>query len=192
MTFNDLLTGEVWMSPEERLTHTNFITAVTAQLDARKVPASATLILRVAEAANLLHLARRLERGLTPSPEDPGNYSVTPALAEQIGKARERLRKALKEIEDTCATLGARASRGFADEIRPMLDKGADLLNDPRVTHETVAEIVPPETDNEDPDPGTTRAITPPAPAGRAPGRARAAARAPPCNHSPRHRHTPP
>lgn len=64
----------------------------------------------------------------------PGGLVRAPhPLLEAAGKARERLRKALKELEDACTAgrgdekLGA---AGLAEEVRPLLRLGDGVLDD--------------------------------------------------------------
>ena len=105
MNLTDLAHGEPWMDPEERQTAAKLVQSFQQLFTDRQIPDNPFLVLRVEDV--LLHhtLCRRLECNLTSGP-DP----VTPALAGQIGKARDRRRKSLKELEDTVAKLTPRLS----------------------------------------------------------------------------------
>ena len=105
MTLTDLAQSEPWMGPEERQTAAKLIQSFQRVFTERQIPENPFLVLRVEDV--LLHhtLCRRLERNIT-----PGSDAVTPALAGQIGKARDRRRKALKELEDTANKLASSPS----------------------------------------------------------------------------------
>lgn len=109
MTLLELLPGEPWMNPEERGAHTRLIQSFIEQFARCGLAETPFLALCVAEAASLLAVARRLESSLAPDPDHPCAPAVTPTLANHIGRARERLRKVLKEIEAACA-LAARTA----------------------------------------------------------------------------------
>jgi len=66
-----------------------------------------------------LHLVESLESGATPAP----------AAFDAVGKARERLRKAVKDFEDARARAGTRVDVGLADRVLPMLDRAAGVLD---------------------------------------------------------------
>ena len=56
-----------------------------------------------------------------PAPAMPAQ-NLTPAI-EAAGKARERMRKAMKELEETCEKMGTPIDKGLADIMRPILKK---------------------------------------------------------------------
>lgn len=140
MNLRALGRGEVWMTDEERLAMKQFIGGMRRMFAARKVEESPLLTLRVADVGIHWLLARRLERGLILDRDDSGDRPVefSGSLADQIGKARERMRKAVRELEDACARLGAPIDVGIADNMLPMVRKTSDLLHDSRVhaTHD--------------------------------------------------------
>jgi len=100
MTLTDLAQGQSWMDAEERNTVAGLVQSFGQVFAERQIPENPFLVLRVEDV--LLHhtLCRRLERNLPPNPD-----AVTPALAAAIGRARDRGRKALKELEDTAGYL---------------------------------------------------------------------------------------
>ncbi len=108
MTLNDLAQGEAWMDPEECQAAAEIVRSLRQSFADRQIPETTFLILRVQD--YLVHhtLCRRLDRSLMPDPghsRENGNPAAPaipdPKLAEQIGKSRDRLRRTLKELEDT-------------------------------------------------------------------------------------------
>ena len=49
-------------------------------------------------------------------------------LVEQIGRTRERLRKAIRELEDVCAKLGKPVEIGIADKLLPFVREARHLI----------------------------------------------------------------
>ncbi len=82
-------------------------------------------------------IVNRLERALLlegplpdRTPDAPKAPAVHPAL-EAASKARERLRKAMKELEDALGqSEGGTAARGIADAVRPLLRQAEGLLDE--------------------------------------------------------------
>lgn len=62
----------------------------------------------------------------SPAPKRPGLTT----LIEAIGKARERTRKAIKELEEHCAKRGAPMNIGLADYMKPIIEKAGGILDD--------------------------------------------------------------
>jgi len=108
MTQDTLTQGEPWMTPQERDFNQDLIRAIAKHLEATGVPESALVALRVNDIASTWLLARRLESALAPREGQPAPCP-TPAQADAIGKCRERLRKAIKELEEYRAKTGAPA-----------------------------------------------------------------------------------
>ena len=142
MTLNDLLSGEPWMDDLERQTAARIVQAMQREFADREIPETTFLALRVQD--YLLHytLCRRLERSLTPAAESACPVSVVPTLAEHIGKCRDRLRKAHKELEDAAAKLAPppppppppQRPFNLPDFYKPILEEvGVDLINDPEL-----------------------------------------------------------
>lgn len=130
MNLSTLARGERWMTPAEKRLNRRFVTRVARQLRARGVADSPMLCLRIGDVAVTWILARRLEAALSPDPAAPSPAAATPAQADAVGKNRERLRKAIKELEEFCERNGAPVETGLADIVRPMLRKveGAGLF----------------------------------------------------------------
>ncbi len=52
------------------------------------------------------------------------------AAVESAAKARERLRKAMKELEESCERLGSPIGKGLADAMKPILKASEGVLED--------------------------------------------------------------
>lgn len=100
MSLKDLARPEPWMDQEERQTAATLIAAFQQHFADRDIPENPFLTLRLQDC--LLHytLCRRLENAILADSRE-----ITAAEAAHIGKARERLRKALKDLEDTAKRL---------------------------------------------------------------------------------------
>lgn len=101
MNQSTLAQGEPWMTPEERTLNHDFIQSTTQLLATRGVPESPLILLRINDVIVTWILARRLESALTPAPGKPAPCP-TIAQAGAIGKCRDRLRRAMKELETCC------------------------------------------------------------------------------------------
>ncbi len=108
-----------------------FIAQVRRMFDARGVGESPLLTLRVSDVGIHWLLVLRLERGLMSEQDGPDADAavLSGALADQIGKARERMRKSIRDLEDACARLGTPIDVGVADRMLPMVRKTKDLLH---------------------------------------------------------------
>jgi hypothetical protein len=89
------------------------------------------------------HLERELHReGAVPAAcegdEDPpdSNRRVAAAVAamnpalEQAAKGRERMRKAMKDLEDACAKAGTPVTGGIADRVKPLMEMAEGVFED--------------------------------------------------------------
>ena len=101
MNLTTLTHGEPWMTPEELDLNLAFIRATTEYLATRNVQETPLIALRVNDVIVTWLLARRLETALTP-PEGEPAPCPTLAQAGAIGKCRDRLRRAMKELEASC------------------------------------------------------------------------------------------
>ena len=108
--------GEPWMTPSELNLNREFIRATAEYLAAAGVTETALVALRVNDVASTWLLARRLESGLAPR-EGEAPPCPTPAQAGAIGKCRERLRKAIKELEACCPRTGAPKTLGLIERM---------------------------------------------------------------------------
>ncbi|HDP34753.1 MAG TPA: hypothetical protein ENN29_06530 [Candidatus Hydrogenedentes bacterium] len=130
---------EPWMTDEEKRIMKKQMAAMRRLFKNANLPESPLISMRAIDIGIQHLLARRLEKALAPTetkmatpnataPPVP-TFALAP-LVEQIGKTRERLRKAMRELEDVCARLGAPVEIGLADQMLPIVCKTRDLLND--------------------------------------------------------------
>jgi hypothetical protein len=118
-----------------------WLDALEAQLAERGVPLTPLILLRLEDLVTAWLAARRIEAVLW----DAGVFCDAPtrkgkdadeaamavsALVEHAGKARERTRKAMKDLEEACEKLGAPIDQGIADRVRPLLEKSRGVLED--------------------------------------------------------------
>ncbi len=132
MHLKNLARGDSWMTPDERRHVKKFVAAIARLFSGYGVEETPLLTLRVGDVAIHHLLVRRLEKGLAPVVDNQGERvaELSGALADQIGKGRERLRKAVRELEDACARLGRPIDVGLADRMLPLVRKTQDLLHD--------------------------------------------------------------
>ena len=64
-----------------------------------------------------------------PKKETPKRPSLI-TLIEAIGKARERARKAIKELEEHCAKRETPINIGLADYMKPLIEKAGGILDE--------------------------------------------------------------
>jgi hypothetical protein len=131
MTFADMRQGELWMTEEERQRQRRFAGVMKKFLKHHGVADSPLLCLRVNDVAMQWLLVRRLENSLAETSHPPeGELPLVPTtLADHIGKGRERLRKAIRELEDACARLGTPIDSGLADQLAPLMRETRELMD---------------------------------------------------------------
>ncbi len=131
MGLQERLWREAWMTPDEAAAMKRLMAALRRLLKTRGVQESPLLHLRMIDVGIHHLLARRLELGLMPREDADGTVAleVSGTLADQIGKTRERLRKAIRELEDACARLGTPIDVGIADQLLPLVRETQDLLH---------------------------------------------------------------
>jgi hypothetical protein len=122
MKMTILALGEAWMSADEAELNRQFVRGVGKLLEERGVVENPLLVLRVSDIVVSWLLARRMEAGLEGGPEGEA-ARTTSAQAEAIGKSRERLRKAIKELEEYCERAGTPIDRGLADLMKPVIQQ---------------------------------------------------------------------
>jgi hypothetical protein len=167
MNLTTLAHGEPWMTPQEHDLNREFIRATIDYLASRNVPESPLITLRVNDVIVTWLLARRLETALTP-PEDGTTPCPTLAQAGAIGKCRDRLRRALKELEACCPRNTGPNGPGLTDRMGAIINPDT-TKNTPKESGSGVPPVIAPEpgasTPRESgtgvppvipPDPGTT------------------------------------
>lgn len=122
MNMKTLALGETWMSTEEAELNRQFVQGMGKVLKDRDVAENPLLVLRINDIVVSWLLARRMEESL--GPDDQGQAVRTSAAqADAIGKSRERLRKAIKELEEYCDRAGTPIDTGLADLMKPVIQQ---------------------------------------------------------------------
>ena len=126
--------GLGWMTSEESAL-TGVLAKSMADDFARHGVADSPLLAMRAEDVIVSYLhVRRVEAPLKQPESDqsgnPPDAKTIVALIETAGKARERLRKAMKELEDACAKAGTPIDGGIADQMKPLLKQAEGVLED--------------------------------------------------------------
>ena len=138
-TLTTLTQNEPWMTQQERDLNQTLVSAIAKQLATAGVPENPLVALRVNDIASTWLLARRLESALTPAEGEPPPCP-TPAQAGAIGKCRDRLRRAMKELEACCPRDAAPARQGLGliekmhEPVRVVRATG--ILDDPAASGE--------------------------------------------------------
>ncbi len=101
MNLENLVQPAAWMTQEERHTAASLVAAFQQNFTVRSLPENPFLTLRMRYLLLHLTLCRRLEQTVFGDSKE----ELTPAAAAHIGKALERFRKALKDLEDTANRL---------------------------------------------------------------------------------------
>ena len=126
-----------------------FLAGMEAFLREHRVVLTPLVVLRVDDVLMCYLIVRHLERVLHregvvreeilhESGEAPAGSSkrvvvavaaMNPAL-EQAAKGRERMRKAMKELEDACAKAGTPVTGGIADRVKPLMEMAEGVFED--------------------------------------------------------------
>lgn len=122
MKITTLALGETWMSADEAALTRHFVEGVEGMLKDRGVTENPLLVLRLSDIVVSWLLSRRLEDGLGGGAADEAPRT-TSAQAEAVGKSRERLRKAIKELEEYCERAGTPIDTGLADRMKPVIQQ---------------------------------------------------------------------
>jgi hypothetical protein len=122
MKMTTLALGETWMSADELELNRQLVDGVKKLLEDRGVAENPLLVLRVDDIVVSLLLTRRMEANLGPG-EDGETPRTSAAQADAIGKTRERLRKAIKELEEYCERAGTPIDTGLADLMKPVIQE---------------------------------------------------------------------
>ena len=119
-----------WMEPEEHAVHAAFVRAMAEELAARGVRWTPLVALRLDNVSVAYLMVRRTERGLEPDAGDEPAARDRLAAVEQSGKARERMAKMIKELEDACAKAGTPIDTCLADRMQPLLRRTEGVIED--------------------------------------------------------------
>lgn len=125
-----------WMTEDERKTAIELAKDFEDMFNERGIAPTPFANLRAAEIILLETHARRIEARLKDFPaivsENTKRGATLEELIECAGKARERVRKAVKELEEYCANAGTPIDKGLAGTMRPILKKAEGIFDDPR------------------------------------------------------------
>jgi hypothetical protein len=177
MNLNTLTQGEPWMTPQERNINHHLIGALAQFLADAGVPETALIALRVNDLAVTWLLARRLESALAPA-EGESASCPTPAQANAIGRCRDRLRRAIKELEACCPrnTTPARQGPGLIEQMHEAVRvvRATGILDEPAAAdngndhvgqmHQVANQLSETNPNNEIPNHNETRTADKPEP----------------------------
>jgi hypothetical protein len=125
----DLIFAKAWMTPEEQTLLKCLLEETLHDFAKRGVAPTAFLLMRLDTILTGYIVSRRLEQHLA-APADPSTASKTePALIETITKNHERLRRAMKDIDQTIAK-NAPAHFGLADYMKPLIERADGVLEE--------------------------------------------------------------
>lgn len=111
-----------------------YLAEMEAMLKERGIPKSVPVALRLVEVLSATLTARALEqavydKGVVQGGTDEVDPKLHP-LVEAMAKAMERRRKALSELEESCACAGKPAEFNLPDALRPLLKRTEGVLED--------------------------------------------------------------
>ena len=120
---------------EKRSAVSRFVRQLEKLIRRRGAEPTLLLSLRAEELVVAWLTARRIEDALRTEgvcrPNEDGPSALHP-LVEALGKARDRLRRVIKEFEDALpAQAPPQAAKGLAEQVAPLLKLGADYLDRP-------------------------------------------------------------
>lgn len=131
MDLKHLGQGELWMTAEERKLAKRLVDRIRVLFKARGVADTPLVALRVDDLCVSFLLTKRAEQELAfPAEAEDAKKGAAAAAVEAVGRARERLRKSMKELEEACAKMGAPVDIGVADLVKPLMKRGQEVLEE--------------------------------------------------------------
>lgn len=124
MTLKEAFAPQPWMNGDDKDTAKSYARQIRKQFKQAGVRPAPLLHIRVNDVLISLLLTRRAEASLITEPADIAELHK---ILEAIGKTRDRLRKAMKELETACATAGTPIEMGLADRVKPIMLKAQGL-----------------------------------------------------------------
>jgi len=124
-----------WFTDDERAVAAAFIRDFVGVFGRCGVDTTATLKIRTDDViVSYLHVCR-IEAKLGVSVMADGEGTAAPTVDEErvidvAGRARELLRKAMKDREDYCTRAGAPINRGIASLMKPILKKAEGVMEE--------------------------------------------------------------
>ncbi len=114
------------LHPEEAAFAQQLLDGLLALFAAHHVQTHVLIALRLEELLVHALLARRAEADLFDAPAEATATRRADPL-ERAGKARERLRRAMKELEEACAKQGTPIDQPLPERARPLLEQAAGI-----------------------------------------------------------------
>lgn len=125
--FKKFVVDKPWLAKEEQGPVAFFFRTVLRH-SGRRGAHRLLLLFRADDVAANYVIVRRLEAEL-----EAREGKLEGSAVEAVGKARERLRKALKEFEAMVGEESDAAGRGFADSMKPILERADGVLEEAMV-----------------------------------------------------------
>ncbi|HIJ66643.1 MAG TPA: hypothetical protein HPP77_11910 [Candidatus Hydrogenedentes bacterium] len=124
-----------WLEDEEQIVAEMFLTDMERWFTQCQVEVTPLMVLCVEEILINLTVARRIEATFAENPSllAPAKNGAAPTVIPAVdaaAKARERARKAMKELEEFCKKAGTPLDKGVAAAVQPLLKKGQGVLQD--------------------------------------------------------------
>lgn len=123
-----------WLEKYEKPLAKALVEAVQREVKRRGVEETLGLVLRADCVLVSYLMVRRVEWTLRSPQQDPDDGGSSRrkdsegAQIEALGRAHERLRRAMKDLEEYCAKVGTPIDIGLADLMKPILRKGEGVL----------------------------------------------------------------
>lgn len=141
MPMKNAIAYKSWESPDARRIYREMNTSFRRFFQQHGVPETPFLMLHaddvIAAALTVACLEKMLaglaatEEPLSQEPRDAdARLRALITIADAAGKARERMRKAMKDLEEYCARNGVSAGGGIADIMKPILEKANNALQE--------------------------------------------------------------
>ena len=127
MNTHNLVEDMVWLTEPEKTKAHGYADEFENLFEECNVPRTLFTYLRasdiIAQCFYISRIEARLMEVSAPGPSTAKNAPTVESIVEAAGKARERLRKAMKEFEEYCANAGTPVDKGLAAIMRPILKK---------------------------------------------------------------------
>lgn len=141
MPMKNAIAYKAWEAPEARRIYRTMNTSFRRFFQQHGVPETPFLLLHaddvIAAALTAACLEKMLagfaaaEEPLSQEPRDADmRLRALITVADAAGKARERMRKAMKDLEEYCSRNGVAAGGGIADIMKPILEKANNALQE--------------------------------------------------------------
>ena len=124
------------LSEDEALVADAIVRDFWVLFGARDVELTSLVLLRANDVVVSYLVERKLEEAVWKAGPIVADKDAQPTakqtvdLMEALGKAQERLRKAMKEFEEVLVSAGGPTGVGFADRVKPVLKKAEGVLKD--------------------------------------------------------------